>query len=166
MGDPRATVLIGAFEDLVARGLHALIGDDPSLGVVASGVEAGGLEPAFEELAPSVAVLNLSSLDTPLDVRRLHGAQPQTRILVLVDRPSRAEAAQLLALGATGCLAKDTEARDVLAAIHLASSGLHVLPPAHGGAAPPPDALTPRERRSSRSCTPGWPTPRSPVSCT
>jgi DNA-binding NarL/FixJ family response regulator len=36
----------------------------------------------------------------------------------------------MLAFGATACLAKSTEARDVLHAIHLASRGLHVLPPA------------------------------------
>ena len=34
----------------------------------------------------------------------------------------------MLAFGATACLAKSTEARDVLHAIHLASRGLHVLP--------------------------------------
>jgi DNA-binding NarL/FixJ family response regulator len=53
----------------------------------------------------------------------------------------------MLAFGATACLAKSTEARDVLHAIHLASRGLHVLPPAgiDGPDAPGPDLLTPRE---------------------
>ena len=52
----------------------------------------------------------------------------------------------MLAFGATACLAKNTEARDVLHAIHLASRGLTILPPAtldstYGG----PEVLTPRE---------------------
>ena len=34
----------------------------------------------------------------------------------------------MIGFGATACLAKSTEARDVLHAIHLASRGLHVLP--------------------------------------
>jgi DNA-binding NarL/FixJ family response regulator len=34
----------------------------------------------------------------------------------------------MLAFGATGCLSKETEARDVVNAIHLASRGMHVLP--------------------------------------
>ena len=56
-------------------------------------------------------------------------------------------ARQLLAFGATACLAKSTEARDVLHAIHLASRGLHVLPSAQETPlpAPGPDVLTPRE---------------------
>ena len=53
----------------------------------------------------------------------------------------------MLAFGATACLAKSTEARDVLHAIHLASRGLHVLPPAgmEPGDLVGPDLLTPRE---------------------
>jgi DNA-binding NarL/FixJ family response regulator len=53
----------------------------------------------------------------------------------------------MLAFGATACLAKSTEARDVLHAIHLASRGLHVLPPAVVDSPDPagPDLLTPRE---------------------
>jgi DNA-binding NarL/FixJ family response regulator len=34
----------------------------------------------------------------------------------------------MLSFGATGCLSKETEARDVVNAIHLASRGMHVLP--------------------------------------
>jgi DNA-binding NarL/FixJ family response regulator len=34
----------------------------------------------------------------------------------------------MLAFGATGCLSKETQARDIVNAIHLASRGLHVLP--------------------------------------
>jgi len=63
------------------------------------------------------------------------------------NRPTPSECRQMLAFGATACLAKSTEARDVLHAIHLASRGLHVLPPA--GVDPAdlvgPDLLTPRE---------------------
>ena len=41
-----------------------------------------------------------------------------------------------LSLGATACLSKETQARDVISAIHLAARGLHVLPEetaVHGG---------------------------------
>jgi DNA-binding NarL/FixJ family response regulator len=53
----------------------------------------------------------------------------------------------MLAFGATACLSKSSEARDVLHAIHLASRGLHVLPPAQAAQILPggPDVLTPRE---------------------
>ncbi len=53
----------------------------------------------------------------------------------------------MLAFGATACLAKSTQARDVLHAIHLASRGMHVLPPAGMEIrdAVGPELLTPRE---------------------
>ena len=41
---------------------------------------------------------------------------------------STAECAQLLAFGASACLGKDTQARDVRNAIHLAARGLQVMP--------------------------------------
>ena len=55
----------------------------------------------------------------------------------------------MLAFGATACLSKETQARDILNAIHLASRGLHVLPKTareFGLTEPPgPELLTPRE---------------------
>ncbi len=48
---------------------------------------------------------------------------------MLANRPTPGDANQLLALGATACLSKETQARDILNAIHLASRGLQVLPP-------------------------------------
>ncbi len=49
---------------------------------------------------------------------------------MLANNPSAAECRQVIGFGATACLAKSAEARDVLHAIYLASRGLHVLPPA------------------------------------
>ncbi len=54
----------------------------------------------------------------------------------------------MLAFGATACLSKDTQARDVLNAIHLASRGLRVLPRTPAEVTPElpgPELLTPRD---------------------
>ena len=72
--------------------------------------------------------MNFGSLRSPNDVRALHSLHPETRLLVLANRPSPSECNQMLAFGATACLSKETQARDILNAIHLASRGLHVLP--------------------------------------
>jgi DNA-binding NarL/FixJ family response regulator len=96
---------------------------------------------------PHVAILNFGSLSSASEIRDLHQTFPETRLVVLANRPTPSECRQMLAFGATACLAKNTEARDVLHAIHLASRGLHVLPPA-GADAPKmagPDMLTVRE---------------------
>lgn len=142
------TVLLSRFEDLVGAGLRALIGADDSLRIVASDVAADRLGDLIGEHAPRVAIVNFGALRAPADLRHLHCAHPDTHVIVLANRPTPGECSQLMALGATACLGKDVEGRDVLNAIHLASRGLHVLPhssPANTTAGLLPDVLTPRE---------------------
>jgi DNA-binding NarL/FixJ family response regulator len=139
-------VAVAQFEDIVARGLRVLIDEDDSLKLVADGIDHDDLNGVLSENAPDVAILNFGSLSRASELRDLHRQFPGTRLVVLANRPSASESRQMLAFGATACLAKNTEARDVLHAIHLASRGLHVLPGAELGAQPlGPEVLTPRE---------------------
>jgi DNA-binding NarL/FixJ family response regulator len=121
-------VISAKFEDLVAVGLKALIAEDPNLELVASDVPMEELEKRIAQHAPAVALLNFGTLRTPAEVFQLHQQHPETRIVVLANRPSAAECNQMLSFGATACLSKETEARDIISAIHLASRGMHVLP--------------------------------------
>jgi DNA-binding NarL/FixJ family response regulator len=98
---------------------------------------------------PDVAILNFGSLATPADLRDLHAAHPGTRLLVLANNPSAAECRQMIGFGATACLAKSTEARDVLHAIYLASRGLHVLPGGDGDATLEPAGPAPLTEREA-----------------
>ena len=141
------SVALAQFEDIIARGLRVLIDEDDNLKLVASGIEHGQLTAALSEHAPDVALINFGSLSSAAELRDLHRRFPNTRLLVLANRPTTSDSRQLLAFGATACLSKSSEARDVLHAIHLASRGLHVLPPAEpsGPPAPGPELLTPRE---------------------
>ena len=123
-----ATVVAGKFEDLVAIGLSVLIAEDPHLELVARDIPMSRLEAAVEEHSPTVVLLNYGALGGPADVLMLHRRFPESRIVVLANRPTAAECSQLLAFGATGCLSKETEARDIVSAIQLASRGMHVLP--------------------------------------
>ena len=122
------TVAVARFEDLISRGLRALIDEDESLQLVALDVPHERLPVALTTYAPRVAILNFGSLRSAGEVRDLHYAHPSTHLVVLGNRPTPAESSQMLSFGATACLAKTTESRDVLNAIHLASRGLHVLP--------------------------------------
>jgi DNA-binding NarL/FixJ family response regulator len=148
--DPRepVTIVLSRFEDLISAGLRSLIGADPNLRIVAADVDIDRLDSFIAEHAPRVAILNFAALRAPSDLRRLGVAHPGTHLIVLADHPTPGECSQLLALGATACLGKDVEGRDVLNAIHLASRGLHVLPhatPAGAAAGLLPDVLTRRE---------------------
>jgi len=141
------TIALGHFEDLVARGLRDLLDQDGSVRIVAADVTLENLPALIAEHAPKVAILNFGSLTSAKDIHRIHQAGPHTRLLVLANRPSDAESSQMLAFGASACLSKETEGRDILTAVHLASRGLHVLPKKTPGAPAPlgPDLLTPRE---------------------
>jgi DNA-binding NarL/FixJ family response regulator len=142
------TMVIGRFEDLVGRGLRSLIAEDANIELLASDVELHALDATLGEYAPKVAIINFGSLRTPVEVNRLHNQHPETRLLVLANRPTPSECNQMLAFGATACLSKETQARDILNAIHLASRGLHVLPRTSTDFAPEPlgpELLTPRE---------------------
>lgn len=146
------SVVTASFEDLVAVGLRELVKADSNLELVAADVPLEAIEQTLTELNPAVVVLNFGSLPTPAAVYQLHQAHPDTRIVMLANRPTAAECNQMLSFGATACISKETQARDIINAIHLASRGMHVLPRSArlrgvgerldiGG----PDLLTPRE---------------------
>lgn len=144
---PPINVALAEFEDIVSRGLRSLIEEDDHLCLVAADVPHDQLSAAFTAYRPEVAILNFGSLETAAELRGLHRGFPETRLVVLANHPTASECRQMLAFGATACLSKGTEARDVLHAIHLASRGLHVLPPAGVPAYDPtgPELLTARE---------------------
>ena len=122
------TVVIARFDDLLARGLRELIESDPSLAVVATDVEQGRLPVVLRAHHPDVAILDAGALAKLVEIRQLSGGHPGTRLILLANDLSAAECAQLLAFGASACLSSDTQSRDVLNAIHLASRGLQVVP--------------------------------------
>jgi DNA-binding NarL/FixJ family response regulator len=122
------TVLGAKFEDLVAIGLRALISEDPNLELLADAVPMDAVEAAIERYRPDVVLLNYGTLGSPGRVLQLHRSYPETRIVVLANKPTAAECNQMLSFGATACLSKETEARDIVNAVHLASRGMHLLP--------------------------------------
>ena len=142
------TLLLGEFPDLIAYGLRALLAEDDRLQVMAADVPIDSLEAAIAETEPDLALIDFGALRSPIQVHQLNERQPETHLVVLVDRATAAECNQLLAFGATAVLARDTHRSDILTAIHLASRGMHVLPGAGGAVSEEPygpDLLTNRE---------------------
>src|SRR5436305_7911097 len=122
------TIVSARFEDLVAIGLHQLISEDTNLRLVEDSVELENLEDVLAERRPNVVLLNFGSLPNAAWVYQLHQSSADTRIVVLANRPTAAESNQLLSFGATACISKETQGRDIINAIHLASRGMRVLP--------------------------------------
>jgi len=132
------TVAVARFEDLIALGLNALLSGDPSVSVVARDIPVERIGAVVRARGPQVLILDAAALPDLAGVRTLRLRHPGTRLILVGGRLSHAEAAQVLAFGASACLASDTQARDVRNAIHLASRGLQVMPPrsdASGGQA-------------------------------
>jgi DNA-binding NarL/FixJ family response regulator len=149
----RITLVSARFEDLVSIGLATLISEDANLDLVENDVDLERLEAVLEEHKPSVVLINFGSLPNPAMIYQLHQAHPDTRIVVLANKPTAAECNQMLSFGATACISKETQGRDIINAIHLASRGMHVLPRSASATAgpedrfdlPAPDLLTARE---------------------
>jgi DNA-binding NarL/FixJ family response regulator len=108
--------------------LRELLRGDRSLAIVAEGIEQRRIPVVLRAHRPDVAILDLGALVKLAEVRELSVAHPSTRLVLLANAPSSVECAQLLAFGASACLARDTQARDVLNAVHLASRGLQIAP--------------------------------------
>jgi DNA-binding NarL/FixJ family response regulator len=140
-------ITVAQFEDIVNRGLQSLIDGDPHLRLVATDVPPEEMEATLDVHEPDVAILNFGALSSPSELRDLHARFPLVRLMVLANNPTAAECRQMIGFGATACLAKNTEARDLLHTIYLASRGMHVLPPASepGYEPPGPTPLTARE---------------------
>jgi DNA-binding NarL/FixJ family response regulator len=143
------TVVLAHFDDLFAGGLRKLIESDPSLLVVAADVQHRRIGVVLRAHRPDVAILDIGALDKLAEVRELSSSYPATRLLLVGHDPAPAECAQALAFGASACLGRDTQARDVINAIHLASRGLQIIPRTAGntgiGLLTPSALLTRRE---------------------
>ena len=146
---PPITVVLARFEDLFGRGLRELIDSDTSLEVIASDVEQRRVSVVLRAHRPDVAILDVGALSHFAEVRELSARHPATRLVLLAKEPSRSVCTPLLAFGASACLGRDTQARDVLSAVHLAARGLQVTPrtapPGEGQPLPGAQLLTPRE---------------------
>jgi DNA-binding NarL/FixJ family response regulator len=122
------TIVSARFEDLVSIGLQQLINEDSNLQLLHSDCELEDLEDVVEREQPAVVLLNFGSLPNAAWIYQLHQSRPESRIVVLANRPTAAEANQILSFGATACISKETQGRDIINAIHLASRGMRVLP--------------------------------------
>jgi len=122
------TVAVGRFDDLFALGLRTLLEEDPAVSVVALDIAPERLSVTLQTRRPSVLVLDVGGLRDLAQVRELSAQHPLTRLVLFTQGLAAAEAAQLLAFGASACLARSTQARDVRNTIYLASRGLQVTP--------------------------------------
>ena len=140
------TVAISRFDDLLALGLQTGLEADPSVSIVARDVAPARVGNMLRVHRPRVLILDIGSLRDYGEVREITTEYPKTRLVLLGQGVSSVESAQLLAFGASACLSTNTQLRDLLHAIHLASRGLQLqLIPTSPGVQATEPLLTARE---------------------
>jgi DNA-binding NarL/FixJ family response regulator len=120
-------LLLGEFEDIINRGLQALFREHDRLLLVAADVDRLHLSTTIADTRPDVAILNAASLATSAELRYLRATFPCTRLVVLGDHPTPAESRQLVGAGASACLAKSADVRELLDAIELGSPAVEAI---------------------------------------
>jgi DNA-binding NarL/FixJ family response regulator len=161
------TVLLCDDQALVRVGLRKILDAEDDLEVVG---EAGDGEDAVAEagrLRPDVVLMDIRMpvLDGIEATRRIAGAQPATRVVVLTTFGLDGYVYDALRAGASGFMLKDAPPEEIVAAVRIVANGDALLAPAitrtvieefarrAPDTAPPPrpeppalDELTPRER--------------------
>ncbi len=118
------TAATGRFDSLVHRGLNTLLEEDRAIRLIATGLDIPSLEWCIVQDRPRVAIVD-GAITLP-SLKRLRLLSPHTGVLVLEDRPSRANMAATLAIGVTRIARTATDA-DLLDAVRLVARGTPVL---------------------------------------
>jgi DNA-binding NarL/FixJ family response regulator len=157
------SVLIVDDQALVRVGLRKILESEPDTRVIG---EAGDGEEAVacaDSLSPDVVLMDIRMpvLDGIEATRRIVGARPATRVLILTTFGLDGYVYDALRAGASGFMLKDAPPEEIAAAVRIVASGDALLAPAVTRAvieefarqrpAPPPppravEELTPRER--------------------
>jgi DNA-binding NarL/FixJ family response regulator len=118
-------------QDLIRRGLKALLTTDPALNVVgeaANGQEALAL---VADLYPDLVLMDVRMpvMDGVAGTRLICQQFPQIKVLMLTTFDDQDYVTQSLQSGASGYLLKDTPFEELTQAIHLASKGYTQISP-------------------------------------
>jgi DNA-binding NarL/FixJ family response regulator len=158
-------VLIADDQALVRVGLRKILEFEPDVEVVGEAVDGADAVRQTTRLLPDVVLMDVRMpvLDGIEATRRIAGAHPETRVLILTTFGLDSYVYEALRAGASGFMLKDAPPEEIAGAVRIVARGEALLapavtrsvieefarrppPPTRG---PPPsalDALTPRER--------------------
>lgn len=151
-------VLIVDDHAIVREGLRTLLSEVADVQIVAEAATGSQAVELARSHTPDVILMDLimPDLDGVEATRRIHGASPGSRVLMLSSYVEDHQVQAAIEVGATGYLLKDVRKDDLLHAIRRAADGTPTLHPAaqrslmRHVAAPIPssliDTLTERER--------------------
>lgn len=150
-------ILVADDHNLVRAGLTALIARLPDMEIVGEAADGRQALRMVRELMPDMVLMDIAmpGLNGLEAAERIHGIQPQTKIIILSMHANEEYVAQALKAGASGYLLKDAATTELEMALKSVSMGQFYLSPAisrqvvdnylHGGPTGI-DVLTPRQR--------------------
>ena len=136
MGDPARPVpirvVIADDHSVFRLGMRRLLDTVPGVRVVGEAADGEGAVAAVSEQGPDVVVMDLDmpGVDGVEATRRIAGASPDVRVLVLTMHADSARVREALRAGARGYIVKDAPADDILRAIEAVHADQAILDPA------------------------------------
>jgi DNA-binding NarL/FixJ family response regulator len=116
------TVVLGQFGAVFDNGLRDILGTDPSLSIMAAGLDQAELEVAIAQHAPQVAVLDENHAARPVLLRRLRATHRGLGLVLLTHLPISGSAPTSPVASAVR-VSRDAALADIRAAIHHAAGG-------------------------------------------
>jgi len=112
-------------QDLIRRGLKALLTIDPELAIVGEAGDGREAVMLVATLAPHIVLMDIRmpGMDGVAGARQICQQFPATKVLMLTTFDDREYVAQALQAGASGYLLKDTPFEELTQAIHLIHKG-------------------------------------------
>ncbi|MBX2863854.1 MAG: response regulator transcription factor [Leptolyngbyaceae cyanobacterium MAG.088] len=124
-------LLIVDDQDLIRRGLNALLSTDPNLEVVGEAANGQEAVTRVTELNPDVVLMDVRMpvIDGVAGTRQICQQFPSTKVLMLTTFDDQEYVAQALQAGASGYLLKDTPFEELTQAISLVHKGYTQIGP-------------------------------------
>ena len=152
MKEQRKTkVLLADDHALLRMGLRALIDVQRDMAVVGEAEDGEAAVAAAAKLSPDVVVMDLAmpGVDGAEATRRILGARPETRVIILTAFADSADIGRALAYGARGAQMKGGPPEGLIAAIRIVRDGGEAVHPEIArmvAETPKPIELTDRQR--------------------
>jgi DNA-binding NarL/FixJ family response regulator len=115
-------------DEVFRRGLAGVLGDDPHLTVVGEAATSADGLVRVPAVRADVAVLDLPMAGSADVCRRLRGALPRLRFLLLSADDAAGAQIPAMGPGVSGHLRKPVRARTLTAAVHVVAAGLPLTP--------------------------------------
>jgi DNA-binding NarL/FixJ family response regulator len=129
--DRTITILLADDHTIVRQGLAKVLEAEPGFQVVGEARDGREAVSRVEQLEPDVVIMDISMplLNGIEATRQIKKAHPRTKVIILSMHSHNRFISELLTLGASGYLLKDSEGADVINAVNVAMRGDTYLSP-------------------------------------